>query len=146
MKLRKRKGFALMTVLFVVIILSIFFISIITITQSNTKQVRLQEDNLRAYYLARSGVDIAYAALMEEESGEQKLDQFIRGSDDELTHLNLALPDKANPIGHVDIKVLKIDDEVRINAVAKTLKGPGNSSLSLYIYKDDYSRTRWVKE
>ena len=66
MKLRKRKGFALMTVLFVVIILSIFFISIITITQSNTKQVRLQEDNLRAYYLARSGVDIAYAALMEE--------------------------------------------------------------------------------
>lgn len=55
MKLRKRKGFALMTVLFVMIILSIFFISIITIAQSNTKQITVQEDNLRAYYLARSG-------------------------------------------------------------------------------------------
>ena len=142
MKLRKRKGFALMTVLFVVIILSIFFISIITITQSNTKQVRLQEDNLRAYYLARSGIDIAYAALMEEE--EKNYTEFLNSSKN-LTHDNLALPTE-DPIGYVDIEVSEIEDEVKIRVIARTINGDGKSKLSLYIDKLNTSRTRWVKE
>lgn len=135
-----------MTVLFVMIILSIFFISLMTIAQSNTKQIRVQEDNLRAYYLARSGIDIAYAAIMEEEKGVMKFHKFIKGSEDSIVHDNLALPNADSPVGFVDVKISKDDNEVKISASAKTASGPGTSSLSLYIDKIDYTRTRWVKE
>lgn len=143
---RENKGFALPMVLFVMVVLVILFISISFVTNTNTLQVTTQEDNLRAYYLARSGIDIAYAALMEEKDGMQKIMKFIQDTTiKELTD-ELYLPNDSNPIGIVNIKVSKKDNEIRIQAIAKTSKGKGSSRLSLYIDKDDFTRTRWVKE
>lgn len=144
--LKRVKGFVLPVVLMVMVVLSILFISIITIAQSNTKQITTQEDNLRAYYLARSGIDIAYAALMEEKDGDLKIYKFIKDTKDTLTHKNLALPNEIDPVGYVDIEISKEDDEIKIRAAAKTAKESGTSSLSLYIDKNNLSRTRWIKE
>lgn len=143
--IKNRKGFALPIVLIVMVILGILFISITRIAQTNTIQVTIQEDNLRAYYLARSGIDIAYAALMEEKDGELKINKFLQGTDNVLTH-SLTLPNDTSPVGDVDIEVSKVDNEVRIHALAETLKGKGTSRLSLYIDKDNFTRTRWIKE
>ncbi len=144
--LKRIKGFALPVVLMVMVVLSILFISIITIAQANTKQVAIQEDNLRAYYLARSGIDIAYAALMEEKDGELKINKFLKDSKETLTHENLPLPNNTDPVGYVDIEVSKIGDEVKIHAVARMAKGSGTSSLSFYIDKNNFTKNRWVKE
>lgn len=138
------KGFALPLVLMVVLVLSILFISIITIAQSNTRQVAIQEDNLRAYYLARSGIDIAYAALMDD--NEKNFREFLNDSSP-LVHSDLGLPSNDSPIGYVDIEVTDFsEDEVRIHAIARMAKGKGKSRLSLYIDKTNITRIRWVKE
>lgn len=145
-KLLKNKGFVLSTVLMVMMVLSILFVSIVTITKTNTKQVVTQEDNLRAYYLARSGIDIAYTALMKEtDDGEKNIQKFIDRKEETLND-RLALPNKDDPIGYVDIEVSKEGNEIKIHAKAEIANGPGKSSLSLYINKDNFSKTRWVKK
>lgn len=144
--LKRIKGFALPVVLMVMVVLSILFISIITIAQTNTKQVAIQENNLRAYYLSRSGIDIAYAALMEENGGELNINKFIKDPKETLTHEKLTLPNTENPVGYVDIEVSKVGDEIKIHAVAKMAKSAGSSSLSFYIDKNNFSKNRWVKE
>jgi len=143
---KKNKGFALPMVLLIMVVLMILFISVSFIADANSKQVATQEDNLRAYYLARSGIDIAYAALMEEKDGVPKIMKFIDDTKvKELTD-ELYLPNDSNLVGIVNINVSKVDNEVRIQAIAKTSKGNGSSKLSLYIDKNDITRTRWVKE
>lgn len=142
-KFSNKKGFALPMVLLVVVVLSILFSSLIIMTQANTKHVTLQEDNLRAYYLARSGIDIAYTALMED--NEKKFKDFLNDND-ELLHDNLALPDDIETVGHVDVVVTKPDGEVKIHAKARTESGNGTSKLSLYIDITNINRIRWVKE
>lgn len=146
--LKHDKGFALPTVLMVMVVLSILFTTVIMITQANTREIVLQEDNLRAYYIARSGIDIAYTALMEDPSnnGDTKIKKFISDTEATLTHNQLKLPKESSPIGTVDIKVSKTAEEIKIHALAKTLNGPGISSLSLYIDKDNFTKTRWEKK
>lgn len=140
------KGFILPMVLLVMVILSILFVSINFISSVNTSQIAIQEDNLRAYYLARSAIDIVYAALMEEKDGVLKISKFI--NDNTISELvdELYLPDKTNPVGIVEITVSKLNDEIKIQSIAKTSEGKGSSKLSLYIDKDNFSNTRWVKE
>lgn len=144
-KIYKLEGFALPLVLMVVAVLSILFISVFSISQSNTKHVVTQEDNLRAYYLARSGIDIAYAALMEESKGELKIQKFIKDTKTTSLYEKLALPKADDPVGFVEIEVTKSDEEVRIKATAKMVNGSGTSTLSLYIDKNNFSNIKWVK-
>ena len=58
-----KEGYALITVVVVMVVMSILFLSAYTLIQSNTKQIIAQENNLRAHYLARSGATLAYTAI-----------------------------------------------------------------------------------
>ena len=147
-----RNGYTLLLVLLVMTVLSILSLSIFNLFQANTRQIVIQENNLRAHYLARSGIDIAYAAMMTSTSsgGMLKINKLI---DDKATieHKNLELP-KTNPIGKVDIKISYIvaKKEVAINAKAKLIDGTGDSELTLYIQYDEadksnFTRTRWSR-
>lgn len=65
-----KEGYALITVVVVMVVMSILFLSAYTLIQSNTKQIIAQENNLRAHYLARSGATLAYTAIV---GGEDNL-------------------------------------------------------------------------
>lgn len=59
-----KKGSALVYVMFGLVII-LFMISImVSITLSNTRQASEQETGMQAYYIARSGVESAYEALL----------------------------------------------------------------------------------
>ena len=73
MKLKNRRGsiFAFVSVLLAIV--AIFTTTIIFINMSNLRQVITQEERMKAYYLAYSGADMAYAALF-------KIDSYTRKS------------------------------------------------------------------
>ena len=59
-----QKGSALVYVFVIIIVLSVLTTTVLSILASNTKQIRYQQDKMEAYYLAYSGVQMAYSALL----------------------------------------------------------------------------------
>lgn len=77
MKLKNRRGsiFAFVSVLLAIV--AIFTTTIIFINMSNLRQVITQEERMKAYYLAYSGAEMAYAALFKgRDKGEAIIDKF----------------------------------------------------------------------
>lgn len=146
-KLNNESGYTLPIVIIVLVVFAILFTSTIVILKSNTKQITTQENNLKAHYLARAGVDLAYAALMQEDSSPSYYLKINRLIDDgnPIIHNELALP-KDDPIGHVDVTALLDGDEVKIYANATMNNNQGTSTIAMYIKKDDFSKTRWSKK
>ncbi|MBF4693849.1 hypothetical protein [Fusibacter ferrireducens] len=150
MMIKKRdpneKGFALVAVLIVVVVLSFLFLAIVNLTNNNAKQMDMQEDHMRAYYLSKSGIDIAYAALMmTDNNGVQNIRTIIDGKKEKLESI-LELPNAANPLGKVTIDVKMVNDEVRIAALAELENSDSTALLALYVHKDDFNKTHWERE
>lgn len=144
--LLNENGFSLPLVLMIFVVFTILFTSAIFVTQTNTMQIDLQEDNLRAYYVARSGIDIAYAALMQADSdvnyklkADRLIDEAVKTI---INHNGLDVP-KANPIGTVDIEVTVLEDEIKIRAVSSMIDDSETDSILFYFRKDNFSKNRW---
>lgn len=60
-----RKGSALAIVLFVFVFVSIISTMVFRVYMNNLHQAKHQEFKVEAYYLAHSGIELAYAALMQ---------------------------------------------------------------------------------
>lgn len=70
----KRQGSALAFVLIILLVVSILGSSILYIFNNNLKQAKYQQDSLEAYYLAYSGIEMAYASLLSKKpDGKLKL-------------------------------------------------------------------------
>lgn len=146
-KLNNESGYTLPVVIVVLVVFAILFTSMVVILKSNTKQITTQENNLRAHYLARAGVDIGYAALMQADSNTSypsKIDRLIYEGNT-IIHNDLALP-ADDPIGVVDVTASFDGNEVKIFANATMNDDQGTSTIVLYIKKDDYSKIRWAKK
>lgn len=71
-----RKGSIFVFVFVIFLTLSIIASSVIYVFNSNLKQAKHQQDSLEAYYLAYSGVEMGYAALLA--NGNAKLLELTR--------------------------------------------------------------------
>ncbi len=85
--IRRNDGAALITVMIVLIILSVFIAVISTILMTNLNEAKYQENYVRAYYLAESGTDLCLAALLQEGIG---------GSNDTLLYKQYSVTAKPN--------------------------------------------------
>jgi competence protein ComGC len=150
-RLTNEQGFVLPLVLLVMVVLSILFVSMFTLTEANTNQVVVQENNLRGYYMARSGIEIAHAALMTEDEDPNfhlQIDRFIKEYEDgTVTSLTdtLSLPEN-DPMSDVEIKVTVVDDEVKIHAISTLRSNEAKHDLSLFINMNNYNNTRWSNQ
>ena len=136
-------------------VLSILFTSSIMVMNTNTNQIDSQEDNIRAYYVARSGVDIAYAALMSDNlNGNNNFDQLLADDSIDFNDLkitDLAVPETA-PIGTVNVEVSIVqnegtgDEEVRIHAISQMIDDNESYTLAMYIKAENTEKTRWERE
>lgn len=148
-RLTNEKGFVLPLVLLVMVVLSVLFVSMFTLTEANTNQVVVQENNLRGYYMARSGIEIAHAALMTEDDDDSKynlqIDRFIE--DGTVTSLTdtLSLPEN-DPMSDVEIEVTVVDNEVKIHATSTLRSNDAKHDLSLFINMNNYNDTRWSNQ
>jgi len=75
-KRNSKSGSALVYVLVVILALSVLATTILSILASNTQQAKYQQDSMEAYYLAYSGVQMAYSALLA--NSNAKLNELTR--------------------------------------------------------------------
>lgn len=127
------------------LLLVFFMVSIvISITQTNTRQASAQERGMEAYYVARSGVELAYEALLT--TTPSLLDSFIANNSLVLTENDVDFEE-----GIADIKVTSsgsgATQKLMIESVG-TLKDRNISrtvTLQFYIHYDQYPEMVWSR-
>jgi type II secretory pathway pseudopilin PulG len=157
-KTGNNNGFILPIVIVVMVVLSILFLSVFTTVSSNARHITIQENIQRAHYVARSGVEVAYAALMEADSDaayDYHLDRFIENAKADNTFTiedTIFFPDDTNPIGEAKITVSRevittgdyVGTWVKIQSQGSHETG-SSSQVSYFIHEDDFTRTRWSR-
>lgn len=126
-----RDGSAIVMVILVFLIITILLTSVVFIFSSNLKMATHQEENMRGYYLALSGIDVTKSTLLSVlsvESGVEKtMFQKIRESNIALLEDSINIEGK-----EVYIKVTydNGDDVITIDSTAPLGSG-GTKTLSL---------------
>ena len=75
---KKEQGSALMMVIVAFMVITIITTSVFVLASNNTKQIVSQNDGMESYYIARSGAEATYQALLT--SSPSLLTQFQSGS------------------------------------------------------------------
>ncbi len=75
--LKNRKGAALISVITAVAILMIVMASVVFVARQDVLETIMQEERLRTYYIASSGIELTYAALMNPDFEPKKLQTAI---------------------------------------------------------------------
>lgn len=91
-RMKKRKGVALIWMILAFTILMILMTSIIYIVRQDIFETVKQEERLQTYYIALSGVDLTYAALMDSSISPKTIDKVI----DSLKKNNTPITDTIN--------------------------------------------------
>lgn len=76
-KMKNRKGAALAWMIIALFLLIILSSSAIFIVRQDIKETSLQEERLKTYYIALSGIDLTYAALMNPDDRPMKIEAII---------------------------------------------------------------------
>jgi len=127
MKLKNRRGsiFAFVSVLLAIV--AIFTTTIIFINMSNLRQVITQEEEIKAYYLAYSGAEMAYAALFKIDSDTKSIFDTFNNNDEKIGPEKIDL-DKD---GHITV-VVNYDSERKTVTITSTgTYEPSNRTVTL---------------
>lgn len=102
-KLRtSRKGSVLAFIIIIFFVVSILITSILHLVNTNIMQAKRQQDRLEAYYLAYSGIEMAFASLLAD--GNQNLYKL-------KTNIDLILSEENIELGNGKVTVIsKITD------------------------------------
>lgn len=130
-KLTNRWGFTLILTLIVMVFLSMLFLVSFTLMQNNSKQIRHQDKNLQAYYLARSGTNLAYTALIEKNNLE-----VIK--DNELTQ-NIEIDGN-----NISLRVWYKDSYIFIESVAEEYKELSKAKSILKFKIEKPEEITWI--
>jgi type II secretory pathway pseudopilin PulG len=154
------KGAALIAVIIVFVVVMILSTSMFVIFSNNLKQVKAQEYNTQAYYLALSGIELGYSSLMaeDESTGDMLYESFkwdtgtYADIDDDLNNKlssgNFPLSDTLDVKGNnINITISPINNgdkrEIKIQSLG-TLNSTGDTeSLTLIIDAENILNRRW---
>jgi len=143
-KVCDNNGIALPSVLLAMIVLAVIIIAVTALATSNTRQLATQELNLKAHYLARSGIEIAYTALMVDYDGI-----LFSAFEDNGAYANgeiLGATLNNLPGGTVDLTIQRdpaSSDYVTITAFAELDDGIGRSQVVVDINIDNQEDLIW---
>lgn len=137
---KKEKGSALIMVVIAFVVISILATSVFVLAGSNTKQVVSQNDGLESYYIARSGAEATYQALLT--SYPSLLTQFQSG--------NTVVTDTiVFDEGTAEITVEGFNEgtvrRVRITSVGKASGNNVSSKSILEFDYDGYDNIKWSR-
>lgn len=143
----RRSGSAMVFVLILFLITMIIFISVNFIFSSNLKMSVAQEENLRAYYLTLSGIDITKSTLLST--------LYVDGAGVEKTMFekirmdNIALLEDSITIDSEDVDIeVTYDDTEDVITISSTanLKSGNTKHLALQLeFSGNQYRERWIR-
>ncbi|MPM56596.1 hypothetical protein SDC9_103405 [bioreactor metagenome] len=118
------RGAALIFVILALVIVSILAMAIASLVRSNLSQTVSQEDTLKAYYLATSGQELAYAALLKKDAYGDSL-------------LSTEFTETAHPDWH--------DAPILTDILNHTDDGIDGGTVNVKVEAVDKGGERWVK-
>ena len=144
-KLKDTSGAALVFVVGVMVVVFIMISIVASISQANIKQAGAQENSIKAFYIARSGVELAYETLLT--STPSLLNEFVAAPNNSkvLEQHNIDFQD-----GTADVRITSsgTDDTQKILITSTgTLKDTGMSrtvTLEFYINYRDHPDMEWT--
>ena len=141
--LNNKKGAALIMVIILLVVVMIISMSVATIFSNNLKQITNQEEQIQAYYLALSGIELAYSALFKpipvegEDKDDYLIKKFLDGSDGfSINEDELDIDNDGNSDVDVTITAQTSADgkrEIKIYSVGKLNTTGSSESLTLII-------------
>lgn len=139
-----KKGSALIYVFVIIIVLSLLTTTILSILASNTKQAQYQQDSIEAYYLAYSGVQMAYSALLA--NNNAKLTELTRDTNPVSEQRQTAIPYANGTITVVAKKSADTGYEnwIIITAVATLTRNNLQYTRSMYFDPDNPINAVWM--
>lgn len=137
---KREQGSALVMVILTLMIITIIVTSVFVMASSNTRQVVSQNDGLESYYIARSGAEATYQALLT--SSPSLLTQFQSGSTMVTDTITFGE-------GRAEITVEGFDEDsirrVRITSIGKA-DGKSISRKSVLEFNyDGYDNIKWSR-
>ena len=139
--IKSNDGSILVFVLIVFLVITILTSSVIYLNTTNTRQVASQRESLHAYYLAYSGIEIGYAALMAD--SEQLLNKIINTSPHNLKENNIKYGKDNKDDISIDIKYTPDDKTITIVSVGTHNNSNKSSTLTMFYPVDFPSLRTW---
>ncbi len=142
--MKNRKGVSLIWVIIALVFVSIMTMSIATIAQSNILQAKRQDDTLQAYYIARSGAELTYEALIT--SSPSLISDFTSAGNSSnnhtLTQNNITIGSGTADIIVTSYNVTDTVKRIRIQSIGKL----NNVSKTIFLDFDatSYADIRWT--
>ena len=142
--LKKNSGIALVWVLALLSIITILMFSIIFISRQDILETRLHEERLKTYYIALAGVDLGYASLMADYSGEPYINQFLDDPDKSVTD-TIEIMSSGTKQGEAVVTLDSVTVEskrwIRVQSVGTLEDGTQSVTSSLRINPDNTEHT-----
>ena len=141
-KLKEKKGAALAFVIVALIFVFIMVSIVAMLANTNIRQAGAQEKGLQAYYIARSGAELAYEAILT----TNLLDEFRTDKNKVLQENDIDFDD-----GTADVNVTSTgadDEQMIVIKSVGTLKDSNVSrsvTLEFYVNYDKYPDIIWSK-
>lgn len=138
-RLKFKKGYALLNVLVVMVVLSILFIVVNTLLQSNINQIATQEKQLQAHYFARSGAGLAYTAITDSANTVLK-DEVLVANSTKPKKTIIEFKDE-----NAKANISSWTDGSYIIIKSKSEMGKYSSTIYLKVQKNNLERVSWHK-
>lgn len=143
--IRNEKGSALAFVIMILLVLIIIIASVAAVTTANIKQASNQEKGMQAYYIARSGAEFAYEALLSTSllSEFKGIDKTISeaGVDFGEGTADIMVSTLVPTVGSIDLQTIRIES-------VGTLKNENISRkvvLEFFYYFSSYPSITWSR-
>jgi len=135
------KGGTLIFIIMIFMVVAILLASVQTVFMANLRQAKVQEEDIEAYYLAYSGVEMAFSALID--NSFALMNNLKNGTVASYTENNINLGD-----GEIDVVAVKTSDTgftgwIKITATA-TVNATGNTyTRTMYFDPKDVTKKVW---
>lgn len=133
-------GVTMIWALILFLMVTILTSSALFLSRQDTLEAVNQENRIRAYYVALSGVDLGYAALMADQGGAPYIETFAADDTKTITD-TISIPNASNPIGTATVTIdsVTIDEDVwvRITSVGSLNDSPMSATSIMRINPDN---------
>ncbi|OJV66861.1 MAG: hypothetical protein BGO41_05455 [Clostridiales bacterium 38-18] len=138
------RGVALVWVLALLSIMTVFVLSMTFISRQDILETHLHEERLKTYYIALAGVDLGYASLMANYSGEPYINQFLDNPNKSVTD-TIDIMSGGTKQGEAVVTLDSVTVEskrwIRVQAVGTLVDGTQSVTSSLRINPDNTEHT-----
>lgn len=142
--IKDESGSAIIWVLIVFVVIVILTSSAIILARQDVIEAMIYEKRLQTYYIAKSGVEIGYAAVLTDNGGDDYIEEFIDDPDKTVTD-TFDIKDGIETVGEaeVDIKSIMLDGKrwIQITSVGKL---EGESILMTSVMRIDVDNTDFI--